>query len=263
MATDQSLTSAVIFINRGIKVSATLKVGTGDKRVTTGIPGLDPLLGGGFKPYTVNVVVADTGCGKSTFCWQYTAQDPDRPIIFISLEQPLEQMVVESKSLQLDGFSKKHEAGILHFIYGYSEKNTLTAGEFARNFLSVELPRHIEEMKGIADNFEGGLRIAIDPITPLLFEIESLSEQRDIMSRAFKSLRKIGTTVITLEKGFGEGLTRVPQFLADSIVDLDFVGLGSVINRTLKVVKFRGSTHSENVHPLTFEKGKGLVAHSI
>ncbi|MFW9992539.1 MAG: RAD55 family ATPase [Candidatus Odinarchaeota archaeon] len=244
-------------------MSTALQADKSDKRIVTGVPGLDSLLSGGFKPYTVNIVVADTGCGKSTFCWQYTAQEPDKPIIFISLEQPLEQMLAESRSLKIDGFAKKHDNGSLHFIYGYSEKNTLTAGEFARNFLTVELPRHIDEMKDIAVNFDGGLRIAIDPITPLLFEINSLSEQRDILSRAFKSLRKIGTTVVTLEKGFGEGLTRVPLFLADSIIDLDFVGLGSVINRTLKIRKFRGSDHSENVHPLTFEQGKGLVAHSI
>ncbi|MHA2334175.1 MAG: RAD55 family ATPase [Candidatus Hodarchaeales archaeon] len=234
-----------------------------DKRVASGLPGLDPLLMGGFKPYTVNVIVADTGCGKSTFCWQYTAQESEKPIIFVSLEQPMEQMLSESKSIGIEGFSSKHSSGILHFIYGFSEEKKLTAGEFARNFLTVELPRHINDMKDIAKKFDGGLRIAIDPITPLLFEIDSLSEQRDIISRAFKSLRKIGTTIITLEKGFGEEMTRVPLFLADSIIDLDFVGLGSVINRTLKIRKIRGSSHSENVHPITFEKGSGLVVHSI
>ncbi|MFW9997549.1 MAG: RAD55 family ATPase [Candidatus Odinarchaeota archaeon] len=241
----------------------TLSLNKADYRISTGIKGLDQLLGGGFKPNSVNVVVADTGCGKSTFCWQYVAQEEKKPALFISLEQPLKQVLYESKSLGIEGFSKKNSAGILHFIYGFSESNNMTAGKFAQNFLTVELPKYLDYLKSAATNFEGGLRIAIDPITPLLFEIDSINEQRNVINRVFQSLREIGTSVITLEKGFGDELTKVPLFLADSIIDLDFVGLGSMVNRTLKVRKFRGSSHSENVHPITFEENQGLIVHSI
>ncbi|MHA1450426.1 MAG: RAD55 family ATPase [Candidatus Hodarchaeales archaeon] len=234
-----------------------------DFRISTGIIGLDSLLGGGFKPNSVNVVVADTGCGKSTFCWQYTAEEKKKPALFISLEQPLSQVISESRALGIKGFSKKNDAGILHFIYGFSKNNNITAGKFAQNFLTVELPKYLDYLKEASKNFDGGLRIAIDPITPLLFEIDSINEQRNIINRIFKSLRDIGTAVITLEKGFGEELTRIPLFLADSIIDLDFVGLGSMVNRTLKIRKFRGSNHSENVHPITFKEGNGLVVHTI
>ncbi|MHA2298064.1 MAG: RAD55 family ATPase [Candidatus Hodarchaeales archaeon] len=240
-----------------------LNLNKAEYRISTGVKGLDQLLSGGFKPNSVNVIVADTGCGKSTFCWQYTSQEPKKPALFISLEQPLKQVLSESKAIGIEGFSRKNAAGILHFIYGFNESSNMTAGKFAQNFLTVELPKYLDYLKSASKNFEGGLRIAIDPITPLLFEIESVNEQRNVINRVFQSLRDIGTAVITLEKGFGEELTRIPLFLADTIIDLDFVGLGSIVNRTLKVRKFRGSSHSEKVHPLTFEKENGLIVHSI
>jgi len=55
-------------------------------RQSTGIPGLDPLLGGGLLPGTLTVVVGATGIGKSQFGVQFAAaggeQDGRRGIFF-------------------------------------------------------------------------------------------------------------------------------------------------------------------------------------
>ncbi|MFX0173647.1 MAG: RAD55 family ATPase, partial [Candidatus Hodarchaeota archaeon] len=108
-----------------------------------------------------------------------------------------------------------------------------------------------------------GLRIAIDPLTPLLLEIPDPNQQRNAINRIFSSLRKIGTSVVTIEKGFGKTLTRIPLFLSDSIIELEHIGLGGLYNRTLNVRKFRGSAHSEAPQPIGFEKNKGLIIYDI
>ena len=43
----------------------------GDQRVSTGVPNLDNLIGGGFKQESVNLVAGKTGSGKSVFAMQF------------------------------------------------------------------------------------------------------------------------------------------------------------------------------------------------
>jgi circadian clock protein KaiC len=44
------------------------------RRITTGIPGLDPLLGGGMWPGATTLVVGVSGVGKSVMALQYLAE---------------------------------------------------------------------------------------------------------------------------------------------------------------------------------------------
>lgn len=240
-----------------------LKIEKKEKRLPTGIPGLDPLIGGGFRSNTVNIVFADSGCGKSTFCWQFSSIDTNIPTLFISLEQNFKSITRESQNIGLSNLLKKKENGSLHFVYAFSEDKTIRSSKVAHDFLTRELPKYMEFFMKMQSKYPNGIRVVLDPITPLLFEIKGLKKQRDVVNRIFQSLRKIGTTVITLEKGFGEEMVKIPLFLADSIIELDFLGLGSKVNRTLQIRKFRGSDHSENPHPIEFSKGKGLTVHSL
>jgi circadian clock protein KaiC len=244
-------------------VSEQVNATKSDIRIPSGVIGLDPLIGGGFRPNSVNVIMADPGCGKSTMCWLFSSADTNVPTLYLSLEQDIDSVINESGSIGIDGFSKKKSNGTLHFVYAFSEQNRVRSGRVAHDFLMEELPKYIDFFMKISAKYPNGMRIVIDPITPLLFELDGIMEQRDVLNRIFQSLRKIGTVIVTLEKGFDNQLTKVPQYLADSIFELDFVGLGSSINRTLRIKKFRGSKHSEKPHPIEFVKGKGLVVHTL
>ncbi|MHA1990455.1 MAG: RAD55 family ATPase [Candidatus Hodarchaeales archaeon] len=237
--------------------SLLLNTSKSNNRIKSGITGFDRLVNGGFRPNTVNVVLGDTGTGKSSFSWHFIGFD-DSPVIYMSLEEDLNQIRQEAKSLGIDTIEHKIKKKQLHFIAAFSEISVeSTSGEIAKSFFDVELPQRLDEFKKFSENYNG-LKIIIDPLTPLLFEVEELKHQRETINRIFRTLRSIGTTVITLEKGFGEQLVKIPLFLADSVIDIDFLGLGSIYNRTLTVRKFRGSSHSEKPIPVLFEKGVGL-----
>lgn len=228
-----------------------------DHRISSGITGFDYLVNGGFRPYTVNVVLGDTGCGKSSFCWHFIGND-DIPVVYMSLEEDMDQIKLEAQSLGITNVEKKLSKGLLHFIAAFADiDKESTSGKVAKDFFDNELPKRLDSLKQIAEQY-GGIKIIIDPLTPLLFEIPELRYQRETINRIFRSLRSIGTTLITLEKGFGESLLKTPVFLADSVIDLDFLGLGSYLNRTVTVRKFRGSAHVEQPIPLIFESGKGI-----
>ena len=169
----------------------------------------------------------------------------------------------ESTSLGLTTLKKKLDNETLHFVYAFSEETKSRSGSIAYDFLFKELPQHLARFQEIAAKSPSGMRIVIDSLTPLMFEIAELKDQRDHLNRIFHSLRKIGTSVITLEQGFGKQLVQIPMFLADSIIELDYIGLGSSINRTLRIRKFRGSSHSERPQPIDFVKGSGLNVYSL
>lgn len=233
------------------------------ERIPSGVPGFDNLVHGGFRKYSVNVIIADPGCGKSTFCWQFSSEDRNTPALYVSLEQNLDSVLRDCHDIGLKQFEEKYNQGSLQFQVAFSEASDLTSGEIGLRFFMSELPKYLSIIKETAEKHYGGIRIAIDPLTPLLLEIPDPNQQRNVINRIFASLRKIGTSVITVEKGFGETLARVPLFLSDSIIELDRIGLGGVYNRTLNVRKFRGSAHSETPQPIGFEKNKGIVVYDI
>ncbi|MFX1285416.1 MAG: RAD55 family ATPase [Promethearchaeota archaeon] len=232
-------------------------------RILSGVPGFDNLVFGGFRKNSVNVIIADPGCGKSTFCWQFCSEDPQSPALYVSLEQNIDSVFQDCSDIGLVKFEEKYRKGNLQFQVAFSEDSDLTSGEIALRFFMSELPKYLEVIKETANSYHGGIRIAIDPLTPLLLEIPEPNHQRNVINRIFTSLRKIGTSVVTIEKGFGKTLARIPLFLSDSIIELDHIGLGGIYNRTLSIRKFRGSAHSETPQPIGFEKNKGLLVHEI
>ncbi|MFX0181497.1 MAG: RAD55 family ATPase [Candidatus Hodarchaeota archaeon] len=233
------------------------------KRVQSGVLGFDNLVQGGFREYSVNVIIADPGCGKSTFCWQFCSEDTQIPALYVSLEQSLNSVLRDCRDIGLPRFEEKYRKGNLQFQVAFSEDSDLTSGEIGLRFFMSELPKYLEVIKETSEKYQGGIRIAIDPLTPLLLEIPDPNQQRNAINRIFSSLRKIGTSLVTIEKGFGKTLARIPLFLSDSIIELEHIGLGGIYNRTLNIRKFRGSAHSEAPQPISFEKNKGLLVYDI
>ncbi|MHA1228603.1 MAG: RAD55 family ATPase [Candidatus Hodarchaeales archaeon] len=232
-------------------------------RIKSGVYGFDNLVNGGFRTNSVNIILADPGCGKSTFCWQYCSYELNKPALLISLEQDTSSILKDAKSIGIHNIEKKFESGTLQIKVAFQEESDLTSGRRALNFLLKELDLYLDELQESASKLRGGVRIAIDPLNPLLMETNSLNEQRNTLQRIFTRLRKIGTTVIALEKGFGESMVKIPSYLADSIIELEYIGLGGILNRTLIIRKFRGSSHSERPIPIGFENGKGLVIYDL
>ncbi|MHA2237580.1 MAG: RAD55 family ATPase [Candidatus Hodarchaeales archaeon] len=232
-------------------------------RIKSGVIGFDNLVNGGFREHSVNVIIADPGCGKSTFCWQYCSANLEVPALYVSLEQNLNSVLRDCTDIGLNNFKEKVQNSNLQFQVAFNVDSELTSGEIGLRFFLNELPKYVEVIKDTASKFKGGLRIAIDPLTPLLLEIPDPNQQRNAINRIFSSLREIGTTVVTIEKGFGDVLARIPLFLSDSIIELEHIGLGGIYSRTLSIKKFRGSKHSEIPQPIGFHKNKGVVVYDI
>ncbi|MDP3105750.1 MAG: ATPase domain-containing protein [Candidatus Methanoperedens sp.] len=218
-------------------------------RVSSGIYGLDDLMNGGFRENTVNVVRGGTGVGKTTFALQYSLYGLNRgeKVLFVSFEMSEKQILRDCMDIGWGEIKYHLEKENLKIIHIFGEDLT---------FPSLDLAEMIR--KSIPYNCQ---KIVIDPLTYPTFYSEK--EKRKSISTIFQELRKMGTLLIVLEESdennhFSEG-TAMPLYLADSVIYLQNLGFGELYDRTLKIMKHRGSKHGDSLYPYTIETGLGIV----
>ncbi len=218
------------------------------KKVKTGIYGLDTLLGGGYRPGSVNAVLGTTGVGKTIYGIQYILYGLNRGEngVYISVEMTEEDFISECEQM---GWKEAET---------YIENNKLTVHQvYAEDtvFLVKDLIGMIERGCGEKN------RIVIDSLTPFIFRSDT--KRRKGIAEFFRKLRYLGTSVVTLEEPFlntgGFENSAVPILLSDSVIRLQNVGYGELFSRTLRIVKHRGSHHGEGIYPYYIERGLGIV----
>ena len=221
------------------------------RKIRTGIFGLNSLLDGGFNEHSTTVVIGASGAGKTTFATQFIRRALlDRQEgIFVSLDENKEQIIREAVEM---GWSD-----ILDFIDDELLVFIDASGREFSNFIRKELPAFVDQWKG------AGARIAIDPLTPVMWTTKDMYEQRDLIGFMLKETRKVGTVLATLEEHGPGDLTGqetvIPMYLADSVIHLRYRPLEAPNSRRLKIVKARSTRHSEMSHPYTIVRGLGLI----
>ncbi len=218
-------------------------------RVSSGIYGLDDLIGGGFRENTINVIRGGTGVGKTTFALQYSLHGLNRGerILFVSFEMSEKQILRDCIDIGWEEIKYHIEKENLKIVHIFGEDLTfpsLDLGEMIR----TSIPYNCQ-------------KIVIDPLTYPTFYTEK--EKRKSLSTIFQELRKIGTSVIVLEdpsegNNIQDGAA-MPLYLADSVIYLQNLGFGELYDRTLRIMKHRGSKHGDSLYPYTIETGLGIV----
>src|ERR1700677_1741593 len=57
------------------------------RKLPTGVPGLDEILGGGLPEYSFSIIAGTPGCGKTTLAHQFIFANatPDRPALYFTV----------------------------------------------------------------------------------------------------------------------------------------------------------------------------------
>jgi len=229
-------------------------------RILTGIYGLDDLMDGGFRENTINLIYGGPGVGKTTFALQYSLFGLDRgeKVIYVSFEMSEKQIIRDCSDIGWGAIKKYIDDGDLKIIHIFGED---------LGFPSLDISEMIKK------SLPGpNPRIVIDPFTYPTFYSDN--EKRKSLSTIFQDLRTFGTTVVVLEEpndgasgnpsNPGEvqrptGSSSMPLYLSDTVLFLQNLGFGEMYDRTIKIMKHRGSKHGESIYPFSIETGLGIV----
>ena len=215
---------------------------TSDDRVTTGIPGLDSLIEGGYIKNSINLVTGETGTGKTIFGLQFIWEGLKKgePGVYISLEQEPEDIFADVKR-----FGMNFEPHV---------KNGKCIVDFLPTWKLEELPIMVTEKI----NAIKAKRFVLDTLSLVCSRLDKIAIRSEI-AEFMKELKKSGVTTILLSEipEDSKKLSRfgVEEFLADGIIImnyLDFVVGGSP--RSLIIRKMRRTDHGTDVYPIKFGK---------
>jgi len=134
----------------------------------------------------------------------------------------------------------------------------LPATGFDLDKLLLELMRAIKKIKA--------KRVVIDSIPALGLNFENEHEVRKAVLKIVYLLSRAGvTTMFTTETNEDSkqlGKYGVEEFVADGVIVLHYMGIGTQSNRTLHIRKMRATKHSEDLHPLQITDS-GIKVHKV
>lgn len=218
--------------------------------VSTGVPGLDELLSGGFVPGSCNLVEGVPGAGKTTIGMQfiYAGALAGEPGIIVTFEQFPQQLRDDALNLGWD-LSALEEQGKLRMI--------CTSPEV---FLD-----QLQDALGIVDlaiGETGARRLLLDSVSHLSQTSAGQGELRAMAYSMMNGLRRAGlTSVITKElESLDNQEVPVEEYLADCVVRLRYdMERDGQRRRYIEVLKSRGAPHLPGRHTLELTSQGAVV----
>jgi len=202
-------------------------------RKTTGIPGLDGMLQGGFPFPSAILVAGEPGTGKTTLAVQslfHGAKQGEKGLYITAISEPqwLVQRFLSSFSFYDQALVEK---GVVNFI---DIGPTLTKNP--SDMLNV-IKKKIEQFSP--------LRIAIDPITPMTDMLQWRGEMREFMHELFAYLKAFEClAIITAEFSYDDISHSQESYMVDGLVMLSYPEEEKVRRKFLEVLKMRGTKHT-------------------
>jgi circadian clock protein KaiC len=211
-----------------------------ERRLSTGVPELDNMLGGGIPEGDSLLVAGSSGTGKSLLATQFIAEGLrcGEPGIVAVFEERPDEYSGRASSFGLDLETPMRE-GKLKVIY--LRPLDLSVDETMHEILSA-----IKTM--------GAKRLVIDSLAGFEMALAPgfRTDFRESLYRMIFALTGIGITILStveMEESFTELLfsTYSISFLTDDIIRLRYVEIEGQLRKIMMVLKMRGGAHSKDI----------------
>src|SRR5438067_7474039 len=220
-------------------------------RVSTGVPGLDPLVNGGYFLGSTTLVVGVSGVGKSVMGLQYLAEGIRRGerSLMLSLDEAPAQVLRNARSIGID-LEPEIARGIVRIQYDAPQEI-----EIDRHFFRIE--RTIEEFKP--------RRVVIDSLSTYGSALGPGRIFRDFFHSLVVLLKQYQVAAVynhenpeILGMSSMAGEEYPLSSLVDNILLLNWVELGDEFRLALTIAKMRANPTGRFTHECEVVDGHGM-----
>jgi KaiC domain protein len=221
-------------------------------RISSGIKGLDDMIGGGFPEGHIVVVIGESGVGKTTFAMQFLMDGlvNKEPAIYISIEEEKESLIASARvyGWDMEKYIKDNKLAILNL--------DLSDIKTTSRKIKTELPEFIESF--------GAKRMVIDSITLFSIMFDDVIERRIRLAGLIKAIRKVGiTSLFTAEVNTDStqhSKDGIIEYTSDGVLFLAHNEIERNIKLMMRVVKMRRIQHDRSYRPYEITN-KGIVVY--
>jgi circadian clock protein KaiC len=217
-----------------------------DERASTGIAGLDEMLGGGLPRSSSTAILGATGTGKTLLGLQFLLEGARQgePGIHFTLEETADQLRGIARGFGWDLLDLEQRR--LLFI-SHASPVELSADVFLNQARQL-----IEEV--------GARRAVLDSLTSLELGVSSQRRFKELVYAMTKHFRALGVTFnlnmeVTDLLGSAQLSGHGISFAADNVIQLKYLEQDGRLDRGISVLKARGVRHATEVRKLSVGDG--------
>jgi len=220
------------------------------QRASTGVKGLDAMLGGGIPQGYSVLISGPSGSGKSVLATEFIMEgvrQGEPGIIAVFEKRPGMRSLTPPGGPEFEQMVREKKIGII-----YTRPLDLSIDEMLYEI--IEEIHHYKAHRMVIDSLSG-FELALAPTFREDF--------RESLYRMVATLTELGVTMVMtaeLEDTYTD-LRFSPHgtaFLTDAIIMQRYIELNGQLQRIMAVVKVRGSVHSKDLHAFEINE-KGIV----
>ena len=222
-----------------------------DRRLPTGVPGLDELMGGGIPSGYSVLLAGPSGSGKTVLSNQFLVEgvaQGENGIVAVFEKRPSDYLQTTPKRAEFEQMVKDKKLEVVYL-----------------RPLDLSIDETLLELRSAVERV-GAKRAVIDSLSGLELALAPTFREdfRESLYRMLGSLTGLGVTVmatVELEDSYTD-LRFSPQgvaFLTDAIIVQRYVELDGQLKRVMGVIKVRNSQHSKDLFEYEIKSDGGMV----
>ncbi len=238
-----------------------------------GVKEFDERFSKALQPGTTIAIVGTPGTGKTTFAATicYANAKQGRPCIYLSTQEPKDKFYNIMKNLGMN-FEELEKEGLFKFVNMPLLTTSTLRHEFSVDINeSLFLPTSLESAKIFMETIETLVNedyvrvLVIDSISPLLRVFSENIKERAYLQNYLYNLARIinGLLVLTVEYSHSPMLRDVTvdvEYVADIVIKMVQKTVRGMLERSMRLLKIRGSPIISSEIPFALRENKGIVA---